>query len=146
MKCDRQLIRAVLIGPLAIIPAVPIGVLLAATFASVRDGAFPGNFIGDLSASPIYAIAGLAYSYPFTLLYGLPVYLILRKLNILNMPSICVMALLPGVALGIYQSSIILAVFMGYFSLAVAVLFYRLAPHGSNNSSNLASAQNTPSS
>jgi len=67
-----------LLGPLASLPAGITGTILMVYFSEVKQ-------IADLhyliETSITIGMAGAYYAYPFTLLYGLPVFLILRQYN-----------------------------------------------------------------
>ncbi|MEJ2345794.1 MAG: hypothetical protein P8090_10360 [Gammaproteobacteria bacterium] len=72
---NRYLIAAVLLGPLAVFPAMLIGESLL----WIGAPAVPTDLVGQYHGAVLVAAVGLAYAYPLTLVYGVPAFLILRR-------------------------------------------------------------------
>ena len=128
----RNLLLAVILGPLAIIPAMIIGItLLIILFPSEAD-----NLRATYTAGLVIALVGLAYSYGFTLFYGMPIYLILRKLEVANLATVTLSALLPAAIIGVATSAVEIGLLSSYFSLVVAYSCWWLSSRNDRESSN----------
>ena len=83
---NRRLIVAFLVSPLATCA-------LAATFAAVRNG--------DLLAIPIATLLYAIFAYPFTLVLGVPAYLVMSRLGALSLLRVVVSGVLLGAVSGV---------------------------------------------
>ncbi len=147
---SRQILRAVILAPLAIFPAMMLLVSGAFLATFLRTYEIPSNALSEYTAASVMALAGIVIGYAFTIFYGVPVFLFLKKIRMLNVTSIAVMSLVPAVVFGMTGTELMPFLLMSYFSLWVAITFWWIAaihsPNSSNNSSNLTGAKNAPSS
>ena len=119
----KKNIAAGLIGPLGLYPAFFIAWFFLAiidayegraSFESAGDGLL--LFLGMASV-------GLIYAYPLTILFGLPVAALLRKLNWFKLPFILLLSLVPVTILfGLFVPIFYGWLIYGYASLAVAFM------------------------
>ena len=146
----QQTLRATALAPLAIIPAMMFAVSYAFLVAFLRTYEIPPNALSEYTAALVMGSVGLIFGYAFTIFYGVPVYLILKKIKMLNVISILIMSLVPAVVFGLFVSDLMTFLFMGYFSFWVAIVFWWIVPKhtpsSSNTSSNLIGAENAPPS
>lgn len=146
----RQTLQAIAVCPLSIVPAMFVGVTFAFFLTLLHTHEIPTNALSEYTAAFVMALVGLIYGYVFTIFYGVPVYLVLKKIKMLNIFSVSLLSLLPAMIVGVSQSNLMAFLFMGYFSLWVSIVFLWLAPKhtpiGSNKSSNLTGAKNAPPS
>ena len=129
----RNLVGTVVLGPLSVLPAI----LIAATFIGIFGPGITQDVLEDLNGWFLFLLVALLYSYGFTIIYGLPVYLILLKLQKNTFPYVFVASLVPSLILisfspEMWQSFII----MGYFSLCVGLCCWFLVRNLSRDSSN----------
>lgn len=118
---QHPLLYATLIAPLAIIPAMlmivtlQLFVQIPKDIAAIYGGAF------------MIAIVGLTYSYGFTLLYGLPVYLILRRYGRHTFTHLLTASLIPALILFALLQAWPFFVAMVWFSGITGIAFWYLA-------------------
>jgi len=114
----RGFIFAVLAGPLAIIPA-----MMALIVAMLAAGVFEADDVAkDLGYSLMVAIFGAMYGYGFVVLYGAPIYAVLRRYKKATLLNIVIASLGPSsIALIALPSAWPLWAAMAYFSITVAI-------------------------
>jgi len=121
------MLRAFLISPLAVFPALLVAVFVAFIVEAIKISGIPSNALSEFTAAFIYAAVAPLVSYPITLLYGLPVYLLLKKLNKYNLYSLAALAILPAVVIGIAEADVFVFLGIAYFSLCIAISFWWLS-------------------
>lgn len=116
---NRQTFFALLLGPLAVIPAT----LLAAALIPLLSGDFrPGEALPFLGGTLVTALVIVIYAYAFTLFYGLPVYLLLKRLGWLGNWSIAISSLLPSALICLLvPASIVFIAMINYLSLVTGM-------------------------
>ena len=116
----RKNFFACLFGPLAVIPATLLYILVHAIFfQQTLDGQF-GFFL-------FFMFMGLCIAYPITLVFGLPTSLLLQRFNRFNwyyllivvLTSVGVFTILTGNTIGAFM-------FTAYYSVAVALASFFL--------------------
>lgn len=115
---------AVLLSPLAIIPAMLLAISILRFVYPDAQAALFRQYHGGL----VMSLFGLVIAYGFTLLYGLPVYWLLNKFHRYNVFTIIVASLIPALLLSIInneQWQYYLA--MAYFSVCVAITFWAVS-------------------
>lgn len=125
---NKSITTALVISAFAIVPASLV-LSIADALLSVIRGEFNlklhgGNFIGI----GVFSFAGLLISIPAALLYLLPIYRLLKRLNQLNLAAFTVAALLPALVIALFDKNLYIFLGLGYYSLCVAYLFWWLAP------------------
>ena len=80
-----------LVGPLAVIPAMLIGVLII----KVSGLTHTPLSVEDLKFTLMVSVIGLIYAYPLTMLIGMPLFILLRKFNKDNFVTILFISQLP---------------------------------------------------
>ena len=124
-----SILKASLIGPLAVIPAAVI-LVMAQEAVSYPVSRIP--LFDALQASLLIGLLGLVYAYVFTILYGLPVDLLLRAFGWTGVVPVSLAAIAPGLIYGWWAGIGIVQVFVfGWFALPVALSCHYLA--NSNN-------------
>ena len=118
----RKIVFAVLIGPLAFIPAF----FLASIVSKVFNLRFEGfqNERNILLDEPFAAsMIGLVYSYPMTIFFGVPAMLLLKSMGVLNIYTLILVGSLGAsiVAQVISWPSFSVWLFLSYFSTAVCI-------------------------
>lgn len=114
---DRYLIAAVIVGPLAVFPAMLIGESLL--WISVP--ASPPDLIEQSYGAGIIAALGLVYAYPLTVVYGVPVFLILRWYQLDHLWMVVGIAMAPvAVIWAGYGYNVEVLLFAGYFAAWVS--------------------------
>lgn len=88
----RKNIAAVLIGPFSVLP---ICVVFGSAFSILFGGGLD-QFSNEAPAYLLMGLVGIPIAYIVTLLYGLPVVLLLAKLNQLKLPIILFLSVLPA--------------------------------------------------
>lgn len=116
-KCRYRLLLALLIGPLATIPAI----LVLFTFMLFFIPKLPTNLLDSYGLATMYGVFTLIASYAVTLIYGLPVYYLLKKLNLGFWGMLAVVSLMPAcVVLLIGKNTWLAALVTAWVSLCVA--------------------------
>ena len=118
--------KALFLSPLAVIPATIFGVAVAFVLSIIKTSSIPKNILTEVGASFIYAFVAPLVSYPATLFYGVPLYLLLKKYGCLNVYTLLIGSLIPASIWGIVGSSLITFLGVGYYSVCVAVAFWWL--------------------
>jgi hypothetical protein len=142
-ESTRQTILAVFIGPLSIIPAMAA----AQTFIFLISPANTPDIAEQYWGGFLISAIGLLYSYGFTFLYGVPVYIVLKKLQINRAVYIFVASLVPAVVFFIMSPDawpIYLAI--AYFSVIVGFSCWFIALRGGKQGSNNQLNQDAPNS
>lgn len=114
---NPDILSVVAIGPLAILPAM----LLAISVLRIIYPEAQAEILHQYHGGLVVSFFGLILSYGFTLLYGIPVYWLLNRLNRYNVVMVILASLLPALffsALDHQQWPYYLA--MAYFSVFVA--------------------------
>lgn len=121
----RKVVIASLLGPLAVIPAMVVAVAVMYMFDVSSQEPVSEIFEGTF----VMAAFSLFYSYPLVIIYGLPLYLILRRYKKDSLIYILSLSLLPAAALGASYDTggFWIFVIFGYFSLSVALSCWMLA-------------------
>lgn len=88
----RKNVAAILIGPLSVFP---ICVVFGSVFSLLFGGGID-EFTNEASAFLLMGLVGIPISYLVTLFYGLPVVLLLSKLNRLSLLYIVTFSLIPA--------------------------------------------------
>lgn len=133
-ETTRLTMLAVLLGPLSIIPAM----VVASTLIIIISPSNPPNIFEQYWGGFLISLFGLAYSYGFTILYGVPAYLVLKKLHRNNLFYILAASLVPAmVFFAISPNAWPIYVAMAYFSVIVGfacwIIAERVKRLGSNN-------------
>ena len=118
---NKNLSSAVVISPLAIIPAMLLAISVFRIIYPEAQAELFRQFHGGL----VISFFGLLLGYGFTLLYGLPVYWLLNKFNYYNLLTISLASLIPALLFSLFDSEqwpYYLA--MAYFSVFVAIAFW----------------------
>lgn len=103
---------ACLIGPLIIIPAMPLGILILHAFGVIDT---PIG-VKELQATLLISSVGLIYAYPLTILFGVPLFMLLRKLQMDNLVTVVICSQLPVI--------LMLLLTKGDFSSPVAISYF----------------------
>lgn len=120
----RKAILALLIGPLAVVPAMLVLVLVTLRFQADLS-VTPDQLLGG---SFIVAVVGIGFAYVFTLLYGAPVYWLLSRRGPVKSAHILLVSLFPTLIVGgLLSQSWLFAAFMAYFSVVVCYTTWFLA-------------------
>ena len=112
-----DLISAIIIGPLAVIPSMLLAISLLRLIYPDAEAEILRQYHGGL----VVSFFGLFLSYGFTLLYGVPVYWLLNRFSKYNLFTVILASLMPALLLSIFnheQWPYYLA--MAYFSVFVA--------------------------
>ena len=139
-KTKKSMFGALFIGALAVVPAVLVAGILISIYqliVSVVQGnpiLFPS--LGVLMQILMLAFVGVPFALVAAVVYGLPVYFILRKYDCINLYSVTAVALLPALIFAfnmqINHGKAMLSLYefarYGYFSLWVAYTFWWFAP------------------
>ena len=118
--------KALLLSPLAVIPALILLVFVAFIANVLKSSSLPKNTLTEFGAAFIYAFAAPLVSYPATVLYGVPLYLLLRKYGRLNLYTLMLGSIVPAAIYGVLSSSLIVFLSVAYFSVCVAGAFWWL--------------------
>ena len=90
-KETKRLIIAIVVGPLSIIPAI----ILYMTLEFILSPSNPPDLLGIYLGGLFVALLGLVYAYGYTLIYGVPSFLLLRKYKMDNAITILIVSLIP---------------------------------------------------
>jgi len=100
---------------------IAIAQFIYATFLGTPD-------FGFIAGATIIAFAGLFVSVPVTLLYGLPMYLLLKKFGWLSIYSAVLVTIFPSLVYGIFIHSAYSFLMALYFSMWVGFVFWWFVP------------------
>ena len=142
-ETTRRTILAVIVGPLSIIPAM----VLAQTLVFIASPANPPDILEQYKGGIFVSVVGLLYSYGFTLLYGVPVYLALKKFGKNKAIYVFMASLVPAIlflAMSPELWPIYLA--MAYFSIVVGFSCWFIAVRSERQGSNNQLNQDAPKS
>ena len=116
---NKYLTAAVILGPLMIYPALAIPSLFRLYWVNPEGFNFLNGLIGSLATATVALIPG----YLLTILFGLPVFLFLRKRNKQSLLNIMLLSLVPVAIASVTNSSDPLATFIGYGYFSIIVGF-----------------------
>ena len=145
---DRQtkfLIASVLLGPLAVFPAAIFGIVILSLTGYMPEH----DLIDKVLVSIVFAIMGLFFAYPLTLLYGLPLFLILKHYKYERLWVVVISTMIP---VAIISDERVLGriaeplLFYGYFAIWVSVICWLIAVWLPNVSANKSLKYGTPQS
>ena len=120
---NKNLSLAVIISPLAIIPAMLLAISIFRLIYPEAQAELFRQYHGGL----VISFFGLLIGYGFTILYGLPMYWLLNRLKHYNLYTITTVSLVPALLFSIFDSQqwpYYLA--MAYFSVFVAMTFWKI--------------------
>ena len=120
---SQKLIAAVLLSPLAIIPAM--AAIQTAWFLAAP--ANPPDLQEQYVGGFMIAVLGLVYGYGFTVLFGLPAFLVSKRFKQASLAAVAAASVIPSVIFGIVLEDVAAFGIMAYFSVAVAILAWWLA-------------------
>ena len=132
------MIKAILISPLAVVPAFVLVCVFQAAYELFTEGSIQQSVNSFNNGIFVIAVFGPLYAYVLTIFYGLPVYYLLKRKNRYNLKNILIAAVFPVVLLFLVTSILdglpslsIIFTFLGFFSVfsvGVAYVFWTLAP------------------
>ena len=119
----RKNLFATLLGPLSVIPAT---IVYALAFKVIEPSANNSNF----ELVPLVVVVALMVAYPVTLLFGLPISLILQKVNrfsLINLlGAILSLILIYGFVSGAQLTEIVLVVYFSSFVVTGCYYLHRV--------------------
>ncbi len=122
----KYLLLATLVAPLAIYPATLLGEFVVFVFSPVGAA----EMFQRLKESMLITTAALVYAYALTIFYGLPVFLLLRKLQRLKLRFILAAGVVAAVAVSlITEDSVVPILLFAYFGLVVSFTGWFVAIH-----------------
>jgi len=128
--------KAILISPLAIIPAFVFVCTFMAIYEFFTEGSVQlamNHFNNEIF---VVAAFGLPYVYALVIFYGLPAYYLLKRRKMYNLKNILIAAIVPVVLLSLTLSVLdglslnVIFVLLGFslISASVAYVFWLFAP------------------
>jgi len=113
----RKNMVSILVGPIAVVPAMFLMLLVSAILNS--DASANTDWSQVLS---IYGIASVVIAYILTVIFALPLVLLLQKFKVFNFFSVIASAVLISLVITLMTSGQFLAfLILGYFSIIIAV-------------------------
>ncbi|MCK4743566.1 MAG: hypothetical protein KAT25_07080 [Sulfuriflexus sp.] len=125
-KATRKMVLAVLVGPLSTVPAM----LIAITVFVVVTRESQTDIFDMYRLGLLIAMYGIVISYIFTIVYGLPAYLVLIEFNKNNVYATALVSIIPTIvvaALNYNFGSWTFYLLMAYFSVSVSLAFWYIA-------------------
>lgn len=114
----RKNFFACLLGPLAVIPATLLYILVPAIF-------FEQSLDGQFGFFLFFMFMGLCIAYPITLAFGLPISLLLQRFNRFNLYYLLIVVLASVGVFTVFTGNTVGAfMFTAYYSVAVALASY----------------------
>lgn len=118
---NPNLSSAVVISPLAIIPAMLVAISVFRIIYPEAQAELLRQFHGGL----VMSFFGLLLSYGFTVLYGLPVYWLLNRFNCYNLLTLSLASMIPALVFSLIDhEQWLYYLAMAYFSVFVAIAFW----------------------
>jgi hypothetical protein len=123
----KRNLASALIAPIALYPATFFAWFFLALLDLIDKKESVRSFGGATDGLELlFAIPtiGLIFAFPLTIIFGIPIALILQKLNIFKLPIILSLSLVPVTLLAVFISSFHGMSIFYYFSLAVAFSYW----------------------
>jgi hypothetical protein len=120
-----RLLLATLVGPLALLPAVVLWYLGLAVAARGGHSSPSGTLAGALGSGLLLGGFGLLVALPVTVVYLLPVALLLRRVGRAHAGAVTLAGALAGAAVGIPEG-VYAVTFYAYCGAAVALAFWAI--------------------